>query len=100
MSQHLDEPAIKQNYKSTKENKDIAPYEPSTSKEYKYVTQIHKMSSYTINKGELQRERVKEKMLRILVNCETEAVESVNLQAGFKAFESYTKRINNGLKAV
>ena len=70
MSQQLDEPARKRKYKSMKENKDATPYEPSTTKTYKYVNQMHKKSSYTITKGELQRERVKEKMLNILVNCD------------------------------
>jgi hypothetical protein len=61
------------------------------------VSPINKQENYTPSNGEVKKEKMKEKMLSILVQCEHQADESATIQSGLKVFESFTDRMNKGL---
>jgi hypothetical protein len=45
----------------------------------------------------VEHEKMKEKMLNILIDCEAESSKQEAIQQGIKVFEAYTKKMGNKL---
>lgn len=46
---------------------------------------------------EIKNEKIKERMLTLLVECDNHTTDFRDLDSGLKVFESYTNRMNKGL---
>lgn len=58
---------------------------------------MHKRKNWSASKGELEKEKLKEKMLKILIDCHSETIKNSNLNEGVEVFSRYCSKMSKNL---
>lgn len=83
--------------KSSLQKKGEYNFQSTMNKTLKHVSPFYQAKVRSSCKVEVKSQKLKERMLTLLVDCENQTNQFCQLNSGFKVFESFTNRMNKGL---